>query len=597
MKKTGIALAVLTTLSVTAVTVDSPWTDWYRHGTVKALLKLRKMRANLEKKNLHDPHVVFPENIECAPETKYVRTIDGTCNDQEFTMMGARGMRFGRNVPLESGHSVEDEILSPDPRKISLELLTRKDFQPVPFLNLMAASWIQFMTHDWFSHGQNEEKDPFFLKLDENDPSGQRDMMILRTQFDKTRTERDKVLPVTFRNDVTHWWDGSQIYGSDIETSNKLRTFKDGMMKVRENGVLPVDKDGIELAGFKDNWWVGLSLLHNLFTLEHNAIAAELKKAHPEFDDQKLFDTARMINAAVMAKIHTVEWTPAILPNKVLNIAMNANWKGLANPTRNVRWPGEIIKNPVLTGLVGGKRNLHGTAFSMTEEFVSVYRMHPLLPESVDVLSLENGKVQKNYPLAETRNEKSPNVTANHSLKDLFYSFGVAHPGQLTLNNFPKFMQKLDMPIVGKMDLAAVDIIRDRERGVPRYNEFRRLINLKPIKSFSDLTPDKEIVEKLERIYEGDVEKLDLMIGSYAEAYRPTNFGFGETSFQIFILMASRRLQGDRFYTELYNSKVYTKAGLKWIDRATMKNVLLRHMPELEPKLRGVKTAFNPWNK
>src|SRR5690606_10070360 len=116
---------------------------------------------------------------------------------------------------------------------------------------------------------------------------------------------------------------------------------------------------------------------------------------------------------------------------------------------------------------------LHNTAFSMTEEFVSVYRMHPLLPESVDVLSLENGKVQKNYPLAETRNEKSPNVTANHSLKDLFYSFGVAHPGQLTLNNFPNFMQKLEMPIVGNMDLGAVDIIRDRERGVPRYNEFR----------------------------------------------------------------------------------------------------------------------------
>jgi hypothetical protein len=105
------------------------------------------------------------------------------------------------------------------------------------------------------------------------------------------------------------------------------------------------------------------------------------------------------------------------------------------------------------------------------------------------------------------------------------------------------------------------------------------------------------VVEKLKRIYGNDVEKLDLLVGCLAEAHRPTNFGFGETAFQIFIIQASRRLQSDRFYTDFYTPAVYTKTGLQWVDNATMKSVLLRHMPELAKSLEGVANAFNPWNK
>lgn len=57
--------------------------------------------------------------------------------------------------------------------------------------------------------------------------------------------------PATFQNDVTHWWDASQLYGSDEQTSAKLRSFKDGKMKVSpKNGLLPLDKKtGIEITG------------------------------------------------------------------------------------------------------------------------------------------------------------------------------------------------------------------------------------------------------------------------------------------------------------------------------------------------------------
>ena len=42
--------------------------------------------------------------------------------------------------------------MTPSPRQVSLELLTRTTFQPATILNVIAAAWIQFMVHDWFVH-------------------------------------------------------------------------------------------------------------------------------------------------------------------------------------------------------------------------------------------------------------------------------------------------------------------------------------------------------------------------------------------------------------------------------------------------------------
>ena len=135
---------------------------------------------------------------------------------------------------------------------------------------------------------------------------------------------------------------------------------------------------------------------------------------------------------------------------------------------------------------------------------------------------------------------------------------------------------------------------------MPRYNEFRRQLGLNPIRTFDDLTDDRKQVEKLKAVYgdqPGDVEKLDLMIGTLAEGHRPTGFGFGETLFQIFILNATRRLQADRFYTDDYNEQTYTKEGLEWVDAADLKTVILRHFPELASTgLGNVKNAFEPWD-
>ena len=73
-------------------------------------------------------------------------------------------------------------------------------------------------------------------------------------------------------------------------------------------------------------------------------------------------------------------------------------------------------------------------------------------------------------------------------MPDLFYSFGTCHPGAVTLHNYPRHLQNLTRDDGEHLDLAAVDILRDRERGVPRYNQFRRLLHKDPVKSFDELT-------------------------------------------------------------------------------------------------------------
>ena len=81
-------------------------------------------------------------------------------------------------------------------------------------------------------------------------------------------------------------------------------------------------------------------------------------------------------------------------------------------------------------------------------------------------------------PFTEVVNQKAVDLMQEIRMRDLFYSFGISHPGQIRLHNFPRSLQRFERPGGGCMDLAATDIMRTRELGVPRYNEFRRLLRL-----------------------------------------------------------------------------------------------------------------------
>jgi hypothetical protein len=249
----------------------------------------------------------------------------------------------------------------------------------------------------------------------------------------------------------------------------------------------------------------------------------------------------------------------------------------------------------VLSGIPGSPTDHHGVPYSLTEEFVAVYRMHPLLPDEFAFRSVSDDALLQERTFPEVGALQTRTRLEELGVANALYSLGVANPGAITLHNYPRFLQHFERPDGTTIDLAATDVLRIRERGVPRYNEFRRQFRLKPAKTFEQLTDNPTWAEEIKRVY-GDVERVDLMVGLYAEPL-PKNFGFSDTAFRVFILMASRRLKSDRFFTRDYTPEVYAQAGLDWINENSFVTVLRRHYPELAPALEGVENGFAPWKR
>jgi hypothetical protein len=760
-----------------------------------------------------------PEQL-CKGKLIRARTLTGICNDLQNPLMGSTGTLFARNMQFEATfpdlqiatdasdrattmaqHAGRISLLTPDPQVISRRLFTREqsdpsacdnghgkpgfsklghcDYTAAPFFNVLAAFWIQFMTHDWFSHLEEGHNDSEYMKLGCTSqkvkgfetpltaeqiaalgcrPDDQMDKSYVAeagapASFMSHEKSYYTRAPKTYRNTNTAWWDASQIYGFDANSYARVKRDPNDparLLMVRipgrnsigdRQGYLPVlessapqnpDWAGQESAAFADNWTVGLSFFHNLFAREHNQFVDEFRRRgdltpdadsglrNPEFPDkviryrdvepEELFEVARLVIAAEIAKIHTIEWTTQLLYNEPLYRGMNGNWNGLvpkhtfasreladlvnrlqsskdpkfANQYYSILAAGPGIfgrdsnrkgwslgrnDDPLQTEkdlktFVNGGTNHFGSPFNFPEEFVSVYRLHALVPDLLDyrVLNKPND-INGEVPVVETFRGLATPVMRERGLANWGLSLGRQRLGALALHNHPRFLQNLQMNrLEGKtktIDVAALDIIRDRERGVPRFNEFRRQYGLRSLTSFDDFinqsasTRDRSaqsvVVKTLREIYgqhpcnsatqitvaqraaDGkpiddcfgnpngtlvdNIEDLDTMVGWLAESTRPHGFAISETQFVVFILNASRRLYSDRFFTSSFRPEFYSKLGIDWVNNngpepmcetfpinghsnepvSPLKRILLRTIPELADELAPVANAFDPW--
>ena len=271
--------------------------------------------------------------------------------------MGSTGTPFARNVEFDTTfpdlgqteftknrHGGRLGLLTPDPQVISRILFTRAqsnpgacnagfglpnnssdancDYQKAPFFNVLAAYWIQFMTHDWFSHmeeGHNAVRDDGGGLQDRvgeqrgdaadagrgaeaRMPSGliawTKPMCCRDSAPDQFSSGGNNYLtraPKTFSNNNTAWWDASQLYGfDDVSEQRVKRDPKDPAKMLLEPvaampgaGYLPVLQagdpmqpqwKGQESVAFPDNWSIGLSFYHNLFAREHNSFVDEFRR-------------------------------------------------------------------------------------------------------------------------------------------------------------------------------------------------------------------------------------------------------------------------------------------------------------------------------
>jgi hypothetical protein len=359
------------------------WRVWYRLPFPLAVINLLALRVDLRRRNLFDTETAPPDlPVPDGFDIRHGRTANGTFNDLSKPWMGMANTRFGRNAPLPQTFGEQPPSLyEPNPRVISRELLARTNFIPATSVNLFLAAWLQFMVHDWLSHGINDtQSPPLRFPVPEDDDWPKPEMTILRTCPDHQRGPRDEGRPPTYRNIVTHWWDGSQIYGSDLRMQCCVRSsptkelLPDGKLYLDETGHLPVDPEAAdhdplqELAAVNGNWWIGLSAMHTLFTREHNAIVDRLKIDYPDKDGEWLFQKARLINAALVVKIHATEWTPALLQSPTLQYAMRGSWWGALGEAYFKAF-GRPTHDELLSGIPGSSTEQYAAPYSITEEF------------------------------------------------------------------------------------------------------------------------------------------------------------------------------------------------------------------------------------
>jgi hypothetical protein len=133
------------------------------------------------------------------------------------------------------------------------------------------------------------------------------------------------------------------------------------------------------------------------------------------------------------------------------------------------------------------------------------------------------------------------------SISDVAGSFGA--------NRVPSIMRSIEI----------LGIIQARAWNVASLNEFRQFAGLTPHKTFEDINPDAEVVEKLRNLYDSP-DFVELYPGLVAEkAKPPMSPGSGlcvnfTTSYSI-LSDAVGLVRGDRFYTVDYTPKNLTNWG------------------------------------
>src|SRR5688572_30799941 len=318
----------------------------------------------------------------------------------------------------------------------------------------------------------------------------------------------------TTANNISAWWDASQIYGHDeISAKRVIRDPADRAKLKQPEGYLPLINEcepgcsvqpqwqGQESASFPDNWNIGLSFYHNIFVREHNSFVDHfrtLQQETPDRDsglrnpsqpdeiityanasDEEIYQAGRLVVAAMIAKIHTIEWTTQLLYDEPLYRGMNANWFGLFNVDENDvsvtlrsifdqdqniltrtsakiagwlgrneggdkdnAWYSVLASGAGIFGLnnnrqegllwwkndawditnpqdVNGGVNHFGSPFNFPEEFTTVYRLHPLMPDLIEFREWQNpNAIALKVPTVRTARGEATNEMRSRGLEN-----------------------------------------------------------------------------------------------------------------------------------------------------------------------------------
>ena len=248
----------------------------------------------------------------CFPQ-KY-RTANGECNNVKKPMWGVTGAAYLRlkepeyddGVGTPRARSLQTGHRLPDALAVSSQLMwTHND--PHAHLTALASIWGQLVAHD-ISYtlplsGYERCCDSMFRKENAMEcyPIVANGDEAICQEYVRSAIGLKPGCSLGAReqmNFATAYLDGSTIYGSTSKSSETLRTFKAGLLKLKAGGVLPVDEhnpncrvaNSCVLSGDERvNHNAGLATLHTLFAREHNRVATQLSEVNPHWDEETIY--------------------------------------------------------------------------------------------------------------------------------------------------------------------------------------------------------------------------------------------------------------------------------------------------------------------
>lgn len=225
------------------------------------------------------------------------------------------------------------------------------------------------------------------------------------------------------------------------------------------------------------NSTLGNTLMNTLFLREHNRIAGVLQAAHSapgdEWDDERLFQTARNVTIVLLLKIVISDYIVHIAPlefrlEAVPGMAEREAWY-------RTNW--------------------------IAVEFALLYRWHDLIPATVRF-----GDAERDSEALRRNNAWLMEVGVDRVLLDASRQLA----GRMGLGNTAAFLY----------EIRRLSIDMARKCQLQPYNAYRRHYGLEPVRSFDALTGDMERATALRALY-GDIDKLEWFVGIFAEDFGP----------------------------------------------------------------------------
>lgn len=575
-----------------------------RHSMVWSVFA-RDLIATFDLHNCDD----LSERILCA-QRKY-RTIDGTCNNLcNITkaailtpLLRTPGLfpptAYGSPDFLPRSKSVRGGLL-PNPRLVRIKTLPADDTTDLggtPSFTHITMTWGQFIDHDIAltemelnECGTNEEVCPNrpreCISIPIQDPK-------LRLRFNPEfnciplrRSNRDKNGDQI--NVITHYVDGSMVYGSDSMAAPRLRAFKGGLLDTQaynvdygHDEILPDNPDTFCLPnGTNEECWLAgdirvnenhaLTTMHLLWVREHNRLARNLQLLNPQWNDERLYQEARRIVVAEIQHIHYNEWLPALFDRSLLQdlgLALEPNGTFFEDYDPNAD---------------ASMRNAFATA---------AYRMgHSLVRNEFilrDTIFRTRGFFERAIPLAEFYNPVFffREFPASKALDGILVGL-VSTPGRAvdrliteTLTDNLRLEGEGGAPFT-IIDLPATNIARARDHGIPGYLQFRKVCGLSVatgFKQLQDIPASQQSV--LANLY-ADVRDIDVFVGLLSEQPQPRS-RMGPTLTCLITRQFNASRRADRFWYERRHEFGFTLPQLDSIRNVTLAKVICQNMKNI----------------